>query len=34
MDALKKLITEYLEFCKFRKELKIKTIKTYRIDMR
>lgn len=32
--TLKKRIEEYLEYCKYRKELDFKTLKAYRIDLR
>lgn len=34
MNTLDNYITEYLEYCEFRKRLDIKTLKAYRIDLR
>lgn len=33
MTSLNKMITEYLEYCEFRKRLDPKTLKAYRIDL-
>lgn len=34
MNTLEKQITEYLEYCKYRKRLDVKTLKAYRIDLK
>lgn len=34
MDTLNQLITEYIEYCKYRKRLDDKTLKAYRIDLK
>ena len=32
--TIRNMVTEYLKFCQFRKELDEKTLKAYRIDLR
>lgn len=34
MSTLEKYITEYLEYCEYRKRLDTKSLKTYKIDLK